>query len=313
MRALGAALARVITARAVETCLGASAITAVPAAAAVRAMPAPCPPAAAPIWLWCAGRDVPVAALRRALGDALDAAVAAALVALDGDRAIAGATIAPVGAGLVIGDRHDDPDADRVPWPDDSTLHLAGCLPARPPARWLDVGTGAAAAPLAAPWRAAHTRATDVAARALARARTGLALAGRADVEVAAADLLDGAGPGWDLVTFNAPIPAEHGGATPATGWHRAAPGAAILPRFWQAVAGVVAPGGEVIVHGALAAPLAVPGGELVIARYTPPGLPAFAIARWRPGAPARTVEGDVALAPGRPFVRRADLDAIAG
>ena len=37
-------------------------------------------------------------------------------------------------------------DDDRVPWPDDSTLHLIGCLPPRVDGAWLDLGAGPAAA-----------------------------------------------------------------------------------------------------------------------------------------------------------------------
>lgn len=315
---LGEVLRRALGERAVGACLGASAITAVPAAAAVRAMPVPCPPAAAPIWLWCAGRDVEVAALRRALGDeAIAAAAELGLVAIEDDHARATATLAPLGAGLVAGDRHDAAGADRVPWPDDSTLHLWHCLPRRLGA-WLDVGTGAAALPIAAGARADRVRATDVAARSIERARLGLALAGRADVDLAPADLLDGAGAGWDVISFNAPIPGERAGGAPETGWHRAPAGAALIERFWRDAVRAVAPGGEVIVHGAVGAPgergaaevAATAGGSVVVARYTPRDAAGFAITRWQPGGPAGWVEREIVLAPGRPFVTRADLDA---
>lgn len=310
--ALGAVLRRVLTARAVTTCLGVSAITGVPALAATGRAPVPCPPAAAPIWLWCAGQDVDAATLAKLLGDALPAAIAAGLVTVDGAWARATVTLAPIGAGLVVGDRHDaDPDdAARVPWPDDSTLHLFHCLPARIGA-WLDVGTGAAALPIAAGARAARVRATDVATRSLARARDGLALADRDDVELAQADLLDGAGAGWALVSFNAPIPGERS-TGPASGWHRSPIGADVRARFWRAAADVVAPDGEVLVHSAIDdARAALPGGAWTIARYTPAGGPGFAITRWRPRGPDRLDVIEVALAPGRPYVTRADLDAI--
>lgn len=303
------ALRRVITARAVELCLGVSAITAVPAAAAVRVMPEPCPAAAAPIWLWCAGRAVAAAAVQRALGDAWEAAVDVGLVEVEGAVARATCTLAPIGGGLVVGDRHDAAGADRVPWPDDSTLHLVHCLPARI-AAWLDVGTGAGALPIAAGARAAAgLRATDVAVRSLARARAGLALAGRAEVVVAEADLLDGAGPGWRLITFNAPIPGERD-AGADTGWHRAPAGADLIARFWRDAAAAVAGDGELLVHGALGDERPPPG-EVTIARYTPEGAPPFAITRWRPG-PERVHTAAVTLGPGHPFVTRADLDAIA-
>ncbi len=307
---LGAALRRVITPRGVEACLGVSAITAVAAVGTRRGPPVPCPTAAAPIWLWCAGAEVAAATLARALGAALPQAIAAGLVAIEGEQARARVTLAPLGAGLIVGDRHDAAGSERVPWPDDSTLHLWHCLPPRRVGGWLDVGTGAGALPIAAGRRADRIRATDVAPRSLARARDGLALAGRDDVELAIADLLDGAGAGWDLISFNAPIPGERD-AGPTTGWHRAAPGAAILERFWRAAAAAVTADGEVVVHSAVGEALALPAGAVTIARYTPAGQPGFAITRWRPGGPDRVVEAAITLGPGHPFVTRADLDAI--
>lgn len=313
----GRLLATRLAERAVLACLGASAPTAVPAAARARARPRPCPDAALPIWLLVAGAEVDAAAAARALGAALPPLTAAGLVVGDGKRLRATAAVVALGAGLVVVDRLDATGADVVPWPDDSSLHLVGCLPAGHLGAWLDVGTGAGVAPLAAGPRAARIRATDVSAPALARAAQGAALSGRGELELVRADLLDGAGLGpdpgarWDLITFNAPLPAAHA-AGPTSTWHREAPGAALVPRFWQAAAAHLAPGGEVLVHSAIDAdPWAIHagrGGAWTIARYTPPGVPGFAVTRWQPHGPARRELVDVALGRGRPYLRRADL-----
>ena len=306
--ALGAALRRLVGERAVLTCLGASAWPAVPAAAAARPMPAPCPPAALPIWLLVGGRAVDAAAAARALGPAATGLAACGLVVADGGEVRATAAVAALGAGVVVCDRLDAPATpDLVPWPDDSSLHLLGALPPGRLGAWLDVGTGAAIAPLAAGPRAARVRATDVNPRALARAAAGAALSGRADLELAAADLLAGAGPGWDLITFNAPIP---GGDPRLPVWRHGA--ADVLARFWAAAGDHVAPGGEVLVHARIDDdPWPVHAGRpgaVVIARYTTPGQPGFAVTRWVPGAPPARVVIDVALGRDRPFVTRADL-----
>jgi hypothetical protein len=306
------ALARIVGERAVLACLGASAPSAVPAAVAARAMPVPCPPAALPIWLLVGGADIDAVAGARALGAALAPLVDAGLVVERDGRLHATAALVALGAGVIVVDRLDAVGPDRVPWPDDSSLHLAACLPAGAIGAWLDVGTGAAVAPLAAGPRAARVRATDVHDGALARAARGAALSGRTDLELARADLLDGADvAAWDLVTFNAPVPADDD-AAPTTTWHKAPPGASLIERFWAAVDRHVAPGGEVLTHTAIAAdPWALHDGRpgaLTIARYTPPGERGFAITRWRPHAPAARDLVEVRLGPGRPYLHRRDL-----
>lgn len=308
---MSAALASLLSERAVRACLGASAASAVPAAVAARTMPSPCPPAALPIWLLVAGKDVDAEAATRALGAALPPLAEAGLVVAEAGALHATAAIAVLGAGILVFDRLDATGPDRVPWPDDSSFHLAGCLPAGTIGAWLDVGTGAAVAPLHAGARAARVRATDTSAAALARAAQGAAISGRPDLELAAADLLEGAGGGWDLITFNAPMPHDDPGA-PATAWHRSAPDARVIERFWEQAADAVAPGGELLAHTSIADdPWALHGaraGAFTIVRYTPPGARGFAVTRWRPhAAPARDLV-DVPLGPGRPYLRRSDL-----
>lgn len=306
------ALARIISERAVLACLGASAPSAVPAAVAARVMPSPCPPAALPIWLLVAGRDVDAATARRLLGPAFAPLWDAGLVVERDAELHATAALAILGAGVVVVDRLDAGDhADRVPWPDDSSLHLAWCLPLGAVGRWLDVGTGAAVAPLFAGPRAEHVRATDINPAALARAAQGAALSGRGDLALALADLIEDADDDRDLITFNAPVPADDPTA-PASTWHRAPPGAALVERFWAGAGDLVAPSGEVLTHTAIADdPWAIHDGRpgaLTIARYTPPGERGFAITRWRPHArPSRDLV-EIALGPGRPYVHRRDL-----
>lgn len=297
--------------RAVLTCLGASAITAVPAALRGRRLPSPMPPAALPIWLLVAGHDVDATAATRILGGALDELLALGLVERRGDRLHATAALAVIGAGIVVCDRLEtETEREQVPWPDDSSLHLLSSLPTGRIGAWLDVGTGAAVAPLGAGPRAARVRATDVNPHALARAAQGARLSGRTDLELFAADLLAGAaGTAWDLITFNAPMPS----AAPRSTWHHAP--AALITRFWAEVSTHLAttPAAEVLTHTAIDAdPFALHAdrpGDLTIARYTPPGSPGFAITRWLPHAPTARRLVDVALAPGRPYVIRAALD----
>jgi len=90
-----------------------------------------------------------------------------------------------------------------------------------------------------------------------------------------------------------------------------------LLAALWPAARARLAPGGEVLVHGAddgdRFAPPAALGGAVTIARYTPGDGPGFAITRWRPDASPVHRRGVIVLDAAHPFVRRADLDAIAG
>lgn len=298
-----------LTEAAVRACFGVRALAHVPRALAVRSDPGGAVPAAMLPWLFCAGRAVPTRVARLRLGDDLDALVGLGLVAIDGDAVIATRALVPIGRALAVCDRLDvaaygvgDTGAsDALPWPDDSSHHLIGALPAAAVDRWLDVGTGAGLAPLAAPALARAVRATDVNPRAIAAARLGAALSGRARgaLAIERADLCDGADGRWDLVTFNAPIP---GG-----------PIADILDRFWAQVPARVAPGGEVIVHSVLGAdPLAATAaltGAVAVVRYTPAEAPPFGITAWRPDASSGRAVIDLALTAEQPHVGRADVD----
>ncbi len=304
-RALGAALRRAgLTERAVLACFGVRAIAHVPRAIAAgrRFDPRP-PPAAAIPWLCAGGGDVAADLVARALGDAAPLLERAGLATRDGDVVRARRRVLPAGPeALAVCDAPGRADADDpVFHPDDSSHHLVGALPPRHGAaridRWLDLATGAGWAPLAAAGLAATVVAADLSPRAVEAARLGAALSGVA-LDVHRADLADGLDEGapYDLITANLPIP----GAT------------ALIARFWREAAARVAPGGEVLLHAALAddplAPVAELPGEIVVARYTPPDLAPFGVTAWRPGRPPARRVRDVALTRDAPHLRRTDL-----
>ena len=298
-RRLGLLLAQLgVTERALRTCFGVGAVAHLPRVLDRRADPGPRPPRASlPLWLFCAGRTIDAAAARAVLGDELDRLIAGSILIGDGDGVRALWSLVPIGGSIAVCDRLDDDTADGVPWPDDSSHHLIACLPRARVDRWLDVGSGNAFAPLAAPGAARAIRATDILPRAIGCARWGLALSGITHVETAVADLGSGAGPGWDLVTFNAPIP---GSRDP------------ILARFWAQAPALVTPGGEVLTHsrvddGDPFAHVAHLPGAIVVARYA--RAPAFAMTSWRPAAPARRALVEISLTEEMPHVTRDCLD----
>jgi hypothetical protein len=199
---LGAALRRAgLSPRATQAAWGTTAIAAL--ARPLRALPPT--PATAALRLLVAGVPVGRADVERGLGAAaLAGLVARGIVADDGGPELRAAIhVVPVGPSLVA--------CDRAAWPDDSTHHLADCVPPGRAERWLDLGTGCGTVPLTRPDRARTIVATEVEPRALALAALGVALSDVRHVTTLAADLLDGAGECYDLVTFNLPIPAEAG------------------------------------------------------------------------------------------------------
>lgn len=302
-----------LTERAVKQCFGIGALAQLPRALPHRADPGDkAPRAAAILWLLCAGRAFPLEAMRELLGPDLARLADLGVVAIDGGRVHARYALAPLGGGgIAVCDRLDHAGADAVMWPDDSSHHLVGALPLARVGRWLDVGSGSAIAPLAAPGRATMIRASDLSPRAAELATLGLALTGLEHVTVRVGDLCAGAGGDWNLITFNAPIPAEAGGP-PGEPAHRRAPaGARVLERFWAEAREAVAPNGEVIVHSWVPAdPLALTAdlpGAVAVLRYA--AEPGFAITAWRPGAPASRRIVDVALTEAAPHVVRVDVD----
>jgi hypothetical protein len=268
----------------------------------------PSTPATAALRLFVARVAVPAADADRGLGPLLLALVDRRLVDVDADGAAVRARIAilPVGPSLVA--------CDRDTWPDDSSHHLVGCLPPHRVERWLDVGTGVGFAPLSVPDRAVRIVGGDVDPNSIAGAKLGVALSGITHVEPRLADLLAGVGAGYDLITFNAPIPAE-ACATPidAPPFRRAPPDAHLVPRFLAGAAALLVRGGTVVVHtwlgDAIHAALDALDGDVVVARYTPDGVTPFGVVRWRPDAAPGRRDRLRELSSTRPHLRWNDLD----
>ncbi|MCE9579504.1 MAG: methyltransferase [Deltaproteobacteria bacterium] len=306
-----------LTERAVKQCFGVPALAHLPRALPHRSDPGDkAPRAAAVVWLLCAGRAFPLDAMRELFGADLARLADLGVLAIDGARVHARYALAPLGGGIAVCDRLDHAGADAVMWPDDSSHHLVGALPLARVARWLDVGSGAAIVPIAAPGRATAIRASDVAPRAIELAALGVALSGLEHVTLRVADLCAGAGGEWNLITFNAPIPAEAGGPAGEPAHRRAPAGARVLERFWAEARDAVSPTGEVIVHSwvpndPLALTADLPGAVAVMRYAREPG---FAITAWRPGAPPSRKVVDVTLTEAAPHVVRVDVDrALAG
>lgn len=308
---LGAALRRAgLVPRAVEAAFGAGAAAGVKR----RWRGLPETPATAAVRLFVGMEAVGVEDAERGLGvGVVAAAVECGLILLgDPDRGPevvrACGPIVPIGPSLVAIGAH---------WPDDSSHHLIGCVPPARVGRWLDVGTGVAIAPLARPDRAEVIVAADIDRDALAHARLGVALSGVRHVEVREADLVAGCGDGFDLITFNLPIPAEAGLTAAAEGGFRhAPPGADLLARFVGDAPAHLAPGGTIVMHAWLGPTVIaiVDGlpGEVATVTYTPPGAPAFGVLRWRPEAPAAHRHGNRALTAAAPHLAWSDLDDAA-
>jgi SAM-dependent methyltransferase len=309
-----------LTTRALAAWAGTARIAALPAR--LPAIPAPPrTPAAAILALFVAGAELAQRHLqlprgRSGTGAPLDELVDHQLLERNGDQLRARVAILPLGRALLVCDRLDAPiERDLVCWPDDSSYHLAtAILPGRR-GRWLDLGCGSAFAPLARPDLAAQISGIDINERAVRHARLGAALSGIAHLDAVPGDASAAHEPA-ELVTCNTPIPDAPDRpplsptAVPEV-WRRADPG--LFDRLWPALRRAVRPGGMIVVHGASDAvvpALASADGERVVVTYTPDTVRGFAIAWWRPDAPARFVAARRALTPDRPHVDPADRDA---
>jgi SAM-dependent methyltransferase len=311
-----------LTARALAAWAGTARIAALPAR--LDAMPArPPTPADAILALLVGGAELARDRLR-ASPALVDALIAHELVEADSDRLRARVAIVPLGAALLVCDRLDAPvERDLVCWPDDSSHHLATAIPPGRRAGWLDLGCGSAVAPLARPELAARIAGVDINARAVRYARLGAALSGISHVTASLGDVGDAHEPA-ELVTCNAPMPDPSDApgdrsidrdrlrsALPEV-WRRADP--EFFARLWPALARAVQSGGLVVVHGACDAvlpALADAAGERVAVTYTPDGVPGFAVAWWRPDAPARFATACRALTPERPHVDPRDREDV--
>lgn len=321
LRAIGVRLRDAgLTTRALAAWAGTARTAALPAR--LDAMPGvPSTPAGAILALLVAGAEVARDRLR-APPALIDELIAHELVEADGARLRARVAIVPVGPALLVCDRLDAAiERDLVCWPDDSSHHLATAIPPGRRADWLDLGCGSAFAPLARPELAARISGVDINERAVRYARLGAGLSGISHVTASPGDVGD-AHAAAELVTCNAPMPdpsAEAGArardrdrlrnALPEV-WRRAEPG--FFARLWPALPRAARPSGMIVVHGACDAVLPVladAAGERVVVTYTPEGVPGFAVAWWRPDAPARFATACRALTPDRPHVDPRDRE----
>ncbi len=231
------------------------------------------------------------------------------LVERVGTRLRARVSVLPLAHSLLVCDRLDaDSGTDVVCWPDDSSYHLALAIPPGRRRRWLDIATGSAFAPLLRPQLADEIVGTDLNPRAVGYARRGLELSGITHGTVHEADLGAGLEGTFELVTCNAPIPADVGPL-----W-RATADATFFARLLEDVPRLLAPGGLVVIHGALAslAPLVEQlAGDRVVVSYVPEGGTQFGIVWWVPDAPARHLVGYRALTPTSPHLTHADRRVV--
>lgn len=324
-----------LSARALAAWAGTARLSALPAR--LEAMPAaPATPAAAILALFVAGADVARDRLRALPDAAVEQLIAWDLIDRGAGPLRARVAILPLGAALVVCDRRDAAvERDLVCWPDDSSHHLASAIPPGRRADWCDLGCGSAFAPLARPELAHRIAGIDLNPRAVRYAQIGAALSGIAHVTAALGDVGDPHPPA-ELVTCNAPMPPAPAGTQAPGGardpgrarppdleraravlpeiWRCADPD--FFPRLWPALERTVRPGGLIVVHGACDAvvpALADAAGERVLAIYTPDGVPGFAVAWWRPDAPARLATVRRALTPERPHVDPRDRDDALG
>lgn len=268
-------------------------------------------PAAAALVMFVGGALVPCAKLRL-LGESLKLLARRGFVELDGDHARATVAIVPIGSSLFVCDRLDAaPSENLVCWPDDSSHHLAACLPPGRRERWLDLGCGSGFAPLARPELTAQICGTDINDRALQHAALGASLSG-VPLIVFGGDVGSRVPESWrgtcELVSCNAPMPALENVGIGAPVWRHAA--SDIVERMVEAAAGFAARDATIVIHAAeepLATALRARRGERVIVRYTPDGVTGFAVAWWQPDGADRMVQRQRRLTPEAPHLTFAD------
>lgn len=306
--------------RALAAWAGTARVSALPAR--LDALPGPETPAGAILALFVAGAEVARDRLRTLPEPAIDQLLAWELVDCTADRLRAPVAIIPLGSALLVCDRLDAAiERDLVCWPDDSSHHLATAIPSGRRADWSDLGCGSAFAPLARPALAVRIAGVDINPRAVRYAELGAALSGITHLAASLGDIGDPHAAA-DLVTCNAPMPPGED-RNPTRGdrlrssipevWRCADPD--FFVRLWPALPRAVRPGGVVVVHGACSTvlpALADAPGERVVVTYTPDDVPGFAIAWWRPDAPARFAAARRALTPDRPHIDPRDrADAL--
>ena len=279
-----------LTTRALEAWCGTDRISALPKLLDERT-PQGTTPAASVLALFVAGETLPSDRLR-ALD--LDELIANELIERTGDLVRARVAILPIAAGVLVCDRLDAPDErDRVCWPDDSSIHLAGAIPAGRRGSWLDIGCGSAYAQLARPELATDLVGIDINPRALCYAALGASLSGLGRMRVA-----DTATGPFDLVTCNAPLPV----ASEMAVWRHADAG--FFAWLWPAIADRLAPGGLAVVHAARRAIPDQLAGERTIVAYADE-----AVLWWRPDGDGGVVAVVRPLTVEQPHIEARDLD----
>lgn len=257
----------------------------------------PVTPAATALALFVAGVELSIDRVKLPV----DVLAEHGLVAVADDRVRAAVAILPLGQALLVCDRLDAPaSSELVCCPDDSSYHLASALPAGRRARWIDLATGSAFAPLARPDLATTIRASDANPRAVGYARLGAALSSCGHVDVEIADIGVVSEPA-ELVTCNAPIPDDADAAM----WRST--DRAFFARLWTRLPRSTAPGGDIVVHCTRDAIPDDLAGDVAIVVYTPPGERAYAITWWTPDAPTRRRETTRLLTTTRPHLEPSD------
>jgi hypothetical protein len=240
------------------------------------------------------------------------------LVDITGDRVRASVSILPLERAWVVCDRLDAPDnPDRLPWPDDSSYHLASAIPVQRHSRWIDLATGNGFVPLARREVATRVIGVDLNPRAISYAFLSQNIS---DVSLAASELRQGdiASPlaaTASLVTCNAPIIGDPDQAI----WRRA--DRDFFIRMRSTARRHVEPGGDIIVHSTLDAMPVEKGavtdelpGEVAIVVYTPPGIRAYGVMWWSPDKAQRRAVGYRELTAARPHLDPRDrTDVLAG
>lgn len=174
---------------------------------------------------------------------------------------------------------------------------------------WLDIATGSGFAPLLRPELAEQIVGSELNPRAVELARRGVRLSELEHrVAIEQADLTAGITGTFDLVTCNAPIPADVGPLWRATADHT------FFSRLFAEVPRVLAEDGLVVVHGALASLLPAIGelaGERIVVSYVPEGGTQFGILWWEPRRPTRQVVGTRLLTKARPHLTHEDRGSL--
>jgi SAM-dependent methyltransferase len=212
-------------------------------------------------------------------------------------------SVLPLRDSLIVCDRLDTPDSrERVSWPDDSSYHLLGAIPAKPRRKkWVDIGCGSGFAQLALPNLADEMVGIDVNPRAAQHARQGGLLSGvdRMDARVQDVNGFALKGQMADLITCNAPLPDA---ATQAV-WRRADPG--FFQALWLTIHDNLQHGGMAIIHCARQLIPADLPGERVIVAYAPD----MAVVWWVPTAPELFAMLDRPLTKERPHIDADDRE----